>query len=337
MPQTLPLKECRVFRAFKALEEFRGFGAMSDASAAGATVRKELPTHEKSAMVSYTHHLENFGYSSKSKRTSHAIAHHHLLRRPLSGINGKQALEYFNAMATGSKQTIKSKLKILKRFLACCLKANFIIEDYSGLFPSAKKRRYAGIPSVYKPAETATLLDCLKGSSQSRKRNYALALLIAVYGFRSGDIAGMIPCDIDWDDGIIRIVQPKAKSVAERRLFPHAGNALASCLLEERPGNGNPHVFLKQDGGQLASTSASSMIFNALLNCWIYINGRKHGSHSLRHSLAGNMPASDSGMLEASKALGHESADAAKIYYGKKAIMERKPLWKVKPGVYRFY
>jgi len=313
-PQTLPLKEYRVYRAFKSLEDFHEFGAISGTSRAGSLVRMELQIHEKRVLASYIQHIENLEYSNKSRKAAYGIVHHYLLNCPLSSISDKQVLEYFATIAVGSKQTIKSKLKILKRFLAFCLEANFVFEDYSGLFPSTKKRRYTEIPSVYTPSEISTLLDYLKNNNQNRKRNYALALLIAVYGFRSGDVVDMRLSDIDWDNGIIRIVQSKTRSAVEHRLFPHTDSALTSYLLEERRDNGNPHVFLTQDGEQLVSTSVSSMIFNAFLNCGIYINGRKHGSHSLRHSLASNMLASDSGILEVSKALGHESVDTSKIY-----------------------
>ena len=313
-PQTLPLKEYRVYRAFKALEEFNDSGIISGTSIVGATLRKGLPVHEKLVIESYIQHLKNLGYRSKSERTSYAIVHHYLFCCPLSDINDKQLLEYFNTISTGSKQTIKSKLKVLKRFLTFCLEAGFVTEDYSCLFPSAKKRRYTEIPSVYTPAEIVTLLDYLKNNNQNRKRNYALTLLIAVYGFRSGDIVNMLLSDIDWDNGTIRIVQSKTNNVVEHRLTPHIDNALADYLLEERHNVGNPHVFLKQDGGQLISTSVSSMIFNAFLSCGIDINGRKHGSHSLRHSLASNMLATNAGILDVSKALGHESVDTTKIY-----------------------
>ena len=313
-PQTLPVKEYRVYRAFKALEEFHDSGTISGTSMTGSTVRKGLPTYENSVLESFMHHLENLGYSSKSKRTSYAIVHHYLLCCPLSSINSEQIVEHFNTIAACSKQTVKSKLKVLKRFLAYCLETNFITEDYSRLFPSAKKRRYTEIPSVYTPTEIAVLLDYLKGNNQNRKRNYALALLTAVYGFRSGDIVNMLLSDIDWDSGIIRIVQSKTKSVVEHSLFPHTDHALTSYLLEERPDNGSPYVFLKQNGGQLISTSVSSMVFNAFINCGVSVNGRKHGSHSLRHSLASNMLTSDSGILEVSKSLGHESIDTTKIY-----------------------
>jgi integrase len=313
-PSLLPPKEYRIYRAFKALEEFHSIGSISGTSMTGASVRQALPEYENSVLESYMLHIGNLGYSIKSKRYAYGTVHHYLLCCPLSIISDSQVLGYFNTMAGCSKQTIKSKLKVLKRFLVYCFEQRFLDVDYSVLFPSAKKRRYTEIPSVYTPDEISLLLDYLRNNNQNRKRNYAIALLTAVYGFRSGDLVDMLLSDIDWNNGIISIVQSKTGNSLEPHLLPQTGNAIADYLLEERPDSTDPHIFLKQAGNGLSSTSVSSMIFNAFLRSGIVVNGRKHGCHSLRHSLASNMLASDSSMLIISKTLGHASVDTTRIY-----------------------
>ena len=313
-PSILPPKEYRIYRAFKALEEFNSIGSISGTSMIGASVREVLPDYENSVLEGYMIHIGHLGYSIKSKRYEYSTVHHYLLCCPLSIIGDNQVLGYFNTIAGCSKQTIKSRFKILKRFLIYCFEQGALDIDYSALFPSAKKRRYTEIPSVYTPGEISLLLNYLKNNNQNRKRNYAIALLTAVYGFRSGDIVRMLLSDIDWDNGIIRIIQSKTGNQLKHHLIPQAGNAITDYILEERPNSIEPNIFLKQDGGSLNSTSVSSMIFNAFLCTEIVINDRKHGSHSLRHSLASNMLASGSGMLEISKTLGHSSVDTTRIY-----------------------
>ena len=313
-PSILPPKEYHVHRAFKTLEEFHSIGSISGTSMMGASVRQALPKYENSVLESYMLHVGSLGYSIKSKRYAYGTVHHYLLCCPLSIISDSQVLGYFHTTAGCSKQTTKSRLKVLKRFLLYCFEQGFMDVNYSVLFPSAKKRRYTEIPSVYTPDEISLLLHYIKNNNQNRKRNYAIALLSAVYGFRSGDLVEMLLSDLDWDNGIIRIVQSKTGNELKHHLIPQAGNAISGYLLEERPDSINPHIFLKQDGSGLSSTSVSSMIFNAFLRTGIVINGRKHGSHSLRHSLASNMLASGSSMLEISKTLGHASVDTTRIY-----------------------
>ena len=75
------------------------------------------------------------------------------------------------------------------------------------------------------------------------------------------------------------------------------------------------NIFLKVNGSEInSSVTISTMIFTAFINSGININGRKHGSHSLRHSLASNMLSNDTSIMEISKTLGHSSVDTTKIY-----------------------
>ena len=319
-PSALPTKEYRIYRAFRALNEFHSTQTISGTSMAGATVRQILPEQENSALEKYMQHLDNLDYSANTKRYTYATVHHHLLFCPLSTINDRNLLGYFNMISDCSKQTVKSRLKVLKSFHAFCLEQGISNTDYSVLFPSSKTRRNIEIPSVYSTDEVSVLLEHLKNNNQNRKRNYAIASLAAVHGFRAGDIAGMTFANIDWDSGIIRISQSKTTKAVEHHLIPLTGNALASYLLDERPGSNDPHVFLKRDGRALKSTSVSSIFFNAYNQSAIVTKGRKHGSHSLRHSLASNMLASGSGILEASRALGHEDVDTTWKFYAKTDI-----------------
>lgn len=92
------------------------------------------------------------------------------------------------------------------------------------------------------------------------------------------------------------------------------GNSLADYLLNERPESGDHPVFLKRDGNPMNKTSISTMISSGFVNSGININGKKHGSHSLRHSLASNILAEREGILTISKTLGHGSVDSNRIY-----------------------
>ena len=120
--------------------------------------------------------------------------------------------------------------------------------------------------------------------------------------------------DIDWENETIRIVQSKTKQLLIHKLTRHTGNALADYQLDERPGGKSENVFLKSDGFELSAVTISTMIFMAFTNSGININGRKHGSHCLRHSLASNMLSIDTSILAISQTLGHACVDTTRIY-----------------------
>ena len=141
-----------------------------------------------------------------------------------------------------------------------------------------------------------------------------------MYGYRAGDIMKIKLSDIDWENEIIHVVQSKTKQLLIHKLTRHTGNALADYLLNERPGGRIENVFLKGDGSEITSSATiSSIISTAFINSGISINSRKHGSHSLRHSVASNMLSNDTGLLEISKTLGHACVNTTSIYYDKQS------------------
>ena len=313
-PSLLPLNESRIYRAFRALYDFYTSHNILGTSMAGSSVRQTLPTHENFILESYMVYIGGLDYSTNSKRLTYGTIHHYLSHCPISDINDNHVLRYFKTLSGHAKATIKKRLNILKQFHLYCVEHGFLGTDYSPLFPSTKTRRNTEIPSVYTPEEISILFDYLRNNKKNRKRNYAIALLAAVYGFRSGDLVKMRLANFDWDNKTIHIDQSKTANTIEHKLIVQTWDALVDYIFNERSDNTVPYIFLKQDGCALSSTSVSSMIFNAFIHSGIIINGRKHGSHSLRHSLASNMLASDAGMLDISKALGHASVDTTRIY-----------------------
>jgi len=311
----LPLKEYRIRHAFQSLIYFYNFQSMPGTSMASAVVRIKLFEFDNLCLTSYIDHVKDLDYSQNSLKYCYNTIHNYLVAYPLDDICDSHLLDYFKSCSRLSKQTARSKMKVLKRFLCYCLDMGFIGLDCSLLFPSNKLRSHTEIPSVYTPKEVFQLLEYIRHSgSANKRRNYAIAVLITMYGFRAGDIMKMKLSDIDWENETIRVVQSKTKQLLLHKLTCHTGNALADYQLDERPEGKSENVFLKGDGFEISAVTISTMIFTAFTNSGININGRKHGSHSLRHSLASNMLSNDTSILAISKTLGHACVDTTRIY-----------------------
>jgi len=311
-PSALPLKEYRIRHAFQSLIYFYNFQSMPIAS---SVVRIILSEFDNLCLNSYIDHVKDLDYSENSLKYGYNTIHNYLVAYPLADICDSHLLDYFLSLSHLSKLTARSMMKVLKRFLCYCHEKGFICLDCSLLFPSNKLRSHTEIPSVYTPEEVFQLLEYIRNSgSANKRRNYAIAVLITVYGFRAGDIMKMKLSDIDWENETIRVVQSKTKQLLTHKLTCHTGNALADYQLNERPRCRNENVFLKSDSSEMkSSVTISTMIFMAFTNSGIKINGRKHGSHSLRHSLASNMLSNDTSILAISKTLGHACVDTTRI------------------------
>lgn len=313
-PSSLPLKDYRVFHAFTSLAEFANTQGITGTSMKGAAVRQPLTGKSQEALDLYMTYLSARGYSDSSKRYACQTVHCLLLSCPVEKAGRKDIISFLNSLGSRSKSTVNSMSKVIRRFLSFAYDEGIAEDDFSLIVLSQKKRNGTEIPSVYTAEEIAKLMDFLSVHGDNRKRNRAIVTVIAVFGLRAGDVAGLQLGDIDWDKGIIRVIQSKTDILVEYQMTGSVGNSLADYLLNERPLSGDPHVFLKQDGKPMNKTSISTMISNGFVNSGININGRKHGSHSLRHSLASNMLAEGEGILTISKTLGHSSVDSTRIY-----------------------
>lgn len=250
------------YHALLALSIFYEEGSMPGTSMQGSSIRQPLTEASNKALCLYMDNLEQLEYTNNSKRVAKNIVHAFLLACPIEDLDDRSVLNYLISLGKKAKSTVKSELKLLKRFLFFSWKCSITEKDYSTLLVSTKKRKNTDIPSVYSPVEVVTLLNYLACHGKNRLRNFAIALLIAVYGFRAGDITKMKLADIDWDTGMIIIIQAKTTKRLEHKLTELCGKALAEYLLNERPGVNNEHVFLKKDGKPLSATSVSTMIFS---------------------------------------------------------------------------
>jgi len=311
------LKEYRCCRAYLSLNSFNDFGSIPGTSLFGSSVRQLLSNASENALKLYMNHLNHLEYSSNSKKYAYNTIHRLLISCPINHMDDASVLDYLQRMGSKAKSTATSEQKVIKRFFTFAWEKKLTTQNFNHLILTNKKRKNAEIPSVYSPNEVMILLNYLRNHRQNRLRNFSIALLIAVYGIRAGDIANLKLSDIDWDNGTLIIVQDKTVVRLEHKLTEFCGRALADYLLNERPNTDSNYVFLKNNGELLSATSVSTMIFIGFLHCGIKIGGRKHGSHSLRHSLACNMLEQGVNILEISHVLGHESVGTTQNCYAK--------------------
>ncbi len=311
------LMEYRCCHAYQSLNFFNDFGSIPGTSMSGSSVRQSLSDASDNVLKLYMDHLNQLEYSSNSKKYAYNTIHTLLFSCPIDYMDDADILGYLQRMGIKAKSTAKSEQKVIKRFFTFAYDKKLTTQNFNHLILTSKNRKNKEIPSVYSPKEVMVLLNYLRNHRENRLRNFAIALLIAVYGIRAGDIANLKLSDIDWDNGTLIIVQNKTVIRLEHKLTELCGCALADYLLNERPDTDNKYVFLKNNGDLLSAISVSTMVFTGFLHCGIKIGGRKHGSHSLRHSLACNMLKQGVNILDISHVLGHESVETTQTCYTK--------------------
>lgn len=207
---------------------------------------------------------------------------------------------------------------VLRAFFKYLYMSNLLGKDFSLDIQTIKPRHTEKIPSFYKKDEILQLESSIDRNSPIGKRNYAIVKLASRLGLRSSDIALLKFSNIDWEQNIIRLKQDKTGKLIELPLLADVGNALIDYIQNGRPTDDHKIVFLTHlfPHKPLTRGAIYTIVSSKISNAGLDIKGRRHGPHSLRHSLAYNMLGNGSTLGIISNALGHTSVESTMYYLG---------------------
>lgn len=192
-------------------------------------------------------------------------------------------------------------------------------EDLSVYVPQDSYQKQRRLPTTYGEAEIREIIASVDRASAIGKRDYLILLLAAEYGWRSGDIVRFCFSHIDWDDNSIHFSQHKTGTPAEYPLLASVGNAVIDYVRHGRPVTEAPEIIVaagtsrkgKPLSPQMVHAVVTQHMRRAGIRNW---ESKKHGAHSLRHSLATNMLKKDIPLPVISMVLGHTGTDATEAY-----------------------
>jgi integrase/recombinase XerD len=137
-------------------------------------------------------------------------------------------------------------------------------------------------------SEVRRILRVVDSSTRIGRRDYAILLLMSLYGLGGAEIIGLRLEDIDWDRKTLCVCRPKTQSAILLPLLPVAARALANYLQRSRPKpTEHRQVFLRANMPYRPFSGSTAIRY--LLTQY----GRRAGvttgclgSHVLRHSQA---------------------------------------------------
>jgi site-specific recombinase XerD len=205
----------------------------------------------------------------------------------------------------------------LRAFFKYAFEQKLLEIDYSISIPSYKSVSQPQLPSTYSEKEIVQLLSSIERSSAIGKRNYAMILMAVRLGFRASDIANLKFEHLKWARYTIEIHQYKTGQELIVPLLPDVGNAIIDYLKYGRRNSDEPYVFLKEKppyGRKCDGSLVSDTVIAAFAKSGIDTNGRKSGSHALRHSLVSRMLEESTVLPVISEVLGHASTESTRYY-----------------------
>ena len=156
--------------------------------------------------------------------------------------------------------------------------------------PAVPSRKQARIPSVWDPADVARILEAVDRGNPCGKRDYAIIMLITRLGLRTIDVKRLEFADFDWPANRLSVAQAKTGRKVHLPLLKDVGWAVIDYARAGRPDSDCPQVFLRHTApvGPFSDQDHLHQILvkHARAAHVPVSEERRHGMHSLRHTLA---------------------------------------------------
>ncbi|WP_312099400.1 site-specific integrase [Niallia sp.] len=226
-------------------------------------------------------------------------------------------MAYLETLGEYSNSTKAGILFNLRDFLSFLVSQGYVESQLNQLFPVIRSNKFERIPSFYSTEEIQRILLTVDRNTKIGRRDYIVLILAVQLGMRAGDIRHLKFENIKWHLDTIEFIQEKTKNPLRLPLMENLKFALIDYMKNSRPSSEDPHIFIRHRAPFIAF--ASGHVFWSTINKYmdaagISINNRKHGLHSMRHSLASNLLKQNTPFPVITGVLGHENSNTTKLY-----------------------
>ncbi len=211
--------------------------------------------------------------------------------------------------ATGSAKLIVTSTRSLLDWLHL---AGVVEGSLASAVPAVAGWKLSGLPQALTAPQLRALLASCDRRRPTGRRDYAIVLLLARLGLRSGEVAGLGLDDIDWRAGQFHVVG-KGNRGESLPLPADVGAAIAAYLRRGRPASAaGRSVFVRVHAPHRVLTAGGvGNVVNAA--------GQRAGlghvhAHQLRHSAATAMLRAGTPLVEVGQVLRHRSPITTAIY-----------------------
>jgi len=202
----------------------------------------------------------------------------------------------------------------LRSFLQYARYRGDVTLDLAAAVPAVANWSMQSIPRAIAPEQVRQLLASIDRRTAIGRRDYAILLLLARLGLRSGEVAFLELDDIDWSAGLLR-VRGKGGQRSELPLPAEVGKAIVAYLRRGRPDSSSRRVFLRAKApirGFRGASGVGSIVRHSIQRAGV--DAPTSGAHQFRHGLATEMLRQGASLAEIGEVLGHRHPQTTKIY-----------------------
>jgi integrase len=225
---------------------------------------------------------------------------------------------FVSALAGYQFKTVEQKLCAVRSFLRFAARDGLVDPAVLDAVPTMKSRKQTRIPSVWGPGEVARILEAIDRANPCGKRDYAIVLLIARLGLRGVDVKRLEFDDFDWPGNRLFVTQAKTGGRVQLPLLKDVGWAVIDYIRAGRPASNCPQVFVRHTApiGPFSDQDHLHQILvkHARVAHVAISETRRHGMHSLRHTLATRLMENGTPLEQIADILGHQSVRSTGVY-----------------------
>ena len=214
-----------------------------------------------------------------------------------------------------SKKTVACSCSKLRAFLRFLRASGTLRRDLAAMVESPRIR-FADRPVRTLPwADVRRMFSKIGRHGRIGKRDFAMLLLMATYGFGAAEVLGLRLQDVDWAAGTIRVRRPKTGVAIELPLLSPVGRALAIYLRSGRPpGIAAREIFVQHGMPHRPLTSGAIRHRIREYARRAGIEADVLGAHLLRHCHATRQIDGGTNPKIVSDILGHRRPSSTSVY-----------------------
>lgn len=274
--------------------------------------------------------------ATKEWRLKHIRGFLHTLEH--QGIKFKQlkkedVYDYLNSITHLKARTKEHRAVCIRLFLDWLYENGIIDFQGSMILRNIKCNKNEQLITYYDDNEITTMINAVDTEKKNGKRDLAIMLLFSYLGIRSKDVIDLKYQDIKWNENRITFVHSKNNEINSFFMPEQLRYALIDYLKNERPESNLENIFIDDDGNKLDDHKIYRTVNKYFDLAKINTENKKHGSHSLRHSLATSLLNQNKSIYEISNILGHKNINDTIVYLRVDLKLLRKislevPEWK---------
>ena len=239
-------------------------------------------------------------------------------RGGLAGLDAGVLGAFVATLAGYQAKTVEHKLCAVRSLLRFATGEGLVDVAVLEAVPAAKSTRQARIPSVWDLADVTKILATIDRGNPCGKRDYAMILLITRLGLRGIDVKRLEFADLDWPGNRLSVVQAKTGHRVQLPLLKDVGWAIIDYVRHGRPACDCPQVFVRHTA-PIGPFSEQDHLHQILVKHARVAHvplgeERRHGMHSLRHTLATRLLEQGTPIEEIADILGHQQVASTGAY-----------------------